>query len=194
MKRAIVALVIFLATAGLTTEVFAQEKLIRLKDGSVIRGEVLGKSGDIYKIKSPAFGFLSLRKADISSIEDPEQEKPALAAPQAATPEFVAEETPVSAPAMSATADWKGYQEKIMADPESMAAIQALAQNQEIIDIVSDPKLREAIFTGNIEYLKNNEKFMRFSNNPTVQKITEAAIGPKEGEEHAGKAKNQSGE
>jgi hypothetical protein len=198
MKRIIFLVIVFLSIGSLETA-WAQERIIKLKDGSVIRGVVVAKSGDVYKIKSPSVGFISVREADVSSIadpmlEEPNQEKaPAVAVVASAAPAGqVSEKAGITADP-KITGDWKGYQDKITANPESMAAIQALAQDKEIMEIVSDPKLKEAIASGDMEYLKNNEKFLKFVNNPTVKKITEKALGPEQGAENVGQDQNQSG-
>ena len=135
-------LVIFLF---LNHAAFAQEKIIKLKDGVILRGKIISKEGDIYKISNAMLGVLSVKDSDIASIEET---KPAFG-------------------------DMEAYQQKIINDPRVMESIRSLSSDKEILDMLSDTQLKTAIMNQDVDYLKNNEKFLKFTNNPTVKKIME---------------------
>jgi hypothetical protein len=58
--------------------------------------------------------------------------------------------------------------------------IQKLVQEPEVIAILSDPVVREAIMRQDLETLKNNEKFLKFMANPVVKQITDDSLAAQE--------------
>jgi hypothetical protein len=196
MRQRFVVLMVFLSVIAFSTGAVASEKIIKFKDGSVVKGEVVSKIGDLYKIKASSLGFISVRDADIVSMEDSSLAQAVSVvkgqAPSSASAVMAGEKQAASG-APQASGDLKVYQNRIMSSPESMSAIQDLAKDKDVMDLINDPQLREAIFSGNVEYLKNNEKFIRFVNNPSVKKITQAALGPQKGAENGGQDQDQSG-
>ena len=71
----------------------------------------------------------------------------------------------------SAPPDFEVYKKKLANDPQIMASVVSLSQDQTTVDLFSDPALKDAIMRQDINYLKNNEKFLKFVNHPTVQRI-----------------------
>ena len=63
-----------------------------------------------------------------------------------------------------------------------MESVKALAGDQDVVAILSDPKLRDAIARHDFQYLQTNEKFIKFMNNPTVQKIINDTATPEQKE------------
>jgi len=122
----------------------AQERIVRLKDGTIFRGKVLSKDKNSYKIENNILGVIAVKDSDILSIEEA-----APAAPSALN----------------------NLQQKIAGDPHTIQSIQSLAQDQEVVEILSDPQLKAAIMRQDVDYLKNTEKFLKFTNNPSVKKI-----------------------
>jgi hypothetical protein len=131
-----------LAPACVSAESNLKENaVIKLKDGAVIVGRVLGQEGDRYRIMTGTMGIVTVREADIESMQD---DKGMV---------------------------WEKYQKAIVEDPQTIASIQGLGQDEEIIKIVSDPQIRDAVARQDLEYLRTNEKFLKFMNNPTVKEI-----------------------
>lgn len=141
-----IALVLFVSGLFLSRSslVFAQERIVKLKDGTIFRGKVLSKEKDIYKIESNILGIIAVKDSDILSIE---------------------EAAPVVPGALN------NLQQKLAGDPNTMQSIQSLSQDKEVVEILSDPQLKAAIMRQDVDYLKNNEKFLKFTNNPSVKKI-----------------------
>ncbi len=189
MKRPIFIGIVFCAVWGLAMTASAQEKIIKFKDGGVVRGVVVSKSGDIYEIRSASLGLIRVQEANISVIEDPALEKTSVPQ-QVFHPASLPAAPTAPTSSLHGSADWKAYEQKITSNPESMAAIQALAQDKDVRDLMADPKVLAAIMSGNIDYLKNNEKFLKFANNPTVKKIADATVSPQQGAADAGQNKN----
>ncbi|MDD5019569.1 MAG: hypothetical protein PHH75_05160 [Candidatus Omnitrophica bacterium] len=115
--------------------------VIRLKDGGVVIGQVLGKESGQYRIMTGSMGIVSVSENDIVSFES------------------------------KGSAGWEQYERAIVENPQSIASIQGLTQDEEIMQIISDPKVKDAIARQDLEYLKTNEKFLKFMNHPTVKQI-----------------------
>jgi hypothetical protein len=149
MKRSrifILAAIVFLAT-GITG--FAQEnpeKVIKLRDGMIFRGKILSQDEETYKIESIILGVVSVKASDVVSVEDV-----------------------AAAPIPPAQID--AYQKKIINDPVVMDSVKALATDPEVVEMLSDPELKSAILRQDLNYLQNNEKFRKFSDNPSVKRI-----------------------
>lgn len=117
------------------------EAVVRLKDGSVIKGQVLGRETDSYRIMTSTMGIVTVRETDIVSFEDNED------------------------------LDWEDYQKAIVENPQTISGIQDLSKDQEIMAIVSDSKIKDAVARQDIDYLRTNEKFLKFMNHPTIRQI-----------------------
>ena len=156
MRKPLLLSILFFVVFSFSPLTFTQGRTIKLKDGSTIHGEVLSKEGDIYKIKTEALGTILVPEEGITSIT--ESEVPV---------------TPVQE---------KAYQQKILGDPQAMESVKALAGDQEVVAILSDPRLRDAIARHDFQYLQTNEKFIKFMNNPTVQKIINDTATPEQKE------------
>ena len=156
MRKLLLLSILFFVVFSFSPLTFAQGRTIKLKDGSTIHGEILSKEGNIYKIKTEALGTILVPEEGIVSIAESE-----------------ASVSPV---------EEKAYQQKILGDPQAMESVKALAGDQEVVAILSDPKLRDAIARHDFQYLQTNEKFIKFMNNPTVQKIINDTATPQQKE------------
>ena len=76
-----------------------------------------------------------------------------------------------SAPATQRVA----MEQAIKKDTDLMESIKELAQDPQVLDVLADPQIKDALMRQDIEYLKNNEKFLKVIENPTIQKIVESA-------------------
>jgi len=63
----------------------------------------------------------------------------------------------------------------IKKDANLMESIKELTQDPQVLETLADPQIKDALERQDIEYLKNNEKFLKFTENPTVKKIVESA-------------------
>jgi hypothetical protein len=148
MKLLKISLLVFCALSCFASSgLAAQEEpvqanaVIKLKDGGVVVGRTLGKEDGKYRIMTSTMGIVTISEKDIASFEARE------------------------------AMDWEKYQRAITDNPQTIASIQDLSNNQEVMAIVSDPKIKEAIARQDIDYLRSNEKFLKFMNNPTVKQI-----------------------
>ncbi|MDD5137737.1 MAG: hypothetical protein PHG72_02865 [Candidatus Omnitrophica bacterium] len=115
--------------------------VVKLRDGGVVVGQVLGKEDGKYRIMTATMGIVTISETDIASFEAKEE------------------------------MNWEKYQKAITDNPQTISSIQDLSKDQEVMAIVSDPKIKEAIARQDLDYLRSNEKFLKFMNNPTVKQI-----------------------
>jgi hypothetical protein len=67
-------------------------------------------------------------------------------------------------------------EQAVLADAALMENIKQLANDPDVVAILTDPKLKDAILRKDVESLKNDEKFLKFMDNPAVKKITADAM------------------
>lgn len=177
---AILALALFLSSFSGTVFALTSglEATIRLKDGSVIKGQVLGREGDKYRIMSTTLGLLAVKESDVASMEEKKAE----------------DELPAPPANLMESSQAQQIQGALMNNPQTMQTIQDLSQNKDVMDVVSDPQVKDAIARQDIEYLRNNEKFQKFMNNPSVkgivQNATQAVESTQQGADYGGQSQN----
>lgn len=130
-------------------------KVIELKDGSTITGEMLSLSGGIYTVKSDSLGIIKLEESKVRAIRS---NAPAnSAAPGNGIP--------------GSGAEVRTLQEKMMSDKEVMSMIQSLQDDAEFKKLLEDPETMKAVQSGDVAALMANPQFMKLLNNPTVKDI-----------------------
>ena len=160
----------------------AEVKKITLKDGSMIRGEVVSMSNGLYTVKTENMGEVLLSESNIVSVVNEslanaqqalQNQAQALQQPAAAA----------SAPAgnNSFANQVNAMQGQIMANPQSMEAIQAMASDPEISAMMADPQflqeLTAAMSGNNPEAIANNPKVKQLMNNPKMQALIQQMGG-----------------
>jgi hypothetical protein len=149
-------LILFATGAGA-----GEQKVIELKDGSIITGEVLSLSGGIYTIKSESLGMIKLEESKIRAIQSKSPEKGGAS----------------GGPAAAQGNGTQALQQKMMGDHEIMDMIQSLKDDPEFKKVMQDPGVMKAVQTGDMAALLANPQFMKLLNNPTVKEI-EKKVAP----------------
>ncbi len=139
---------IFLIFFALCPLVFSEEMVIKLKDGVVVRGEVVSMQDGIYKIKSRMLGEIAVRSCDVLSIT-------------------------MSEDVFDSAQDKKTIERQIVSNPELMRSVQSLAQDESVLEMLADPKLKAAIMRQDVEYLKQDKKFKKFMDHSAVKSIVQ---------------------
>lgn len=152
MKKAACLFLFFVVFLSVVVSGYTQEKIVKLKDGSIMRAKILSKDKDVYRFETASLGVVSVKEGDVAMIMDPES---------GAVPQGEVDK----------------YQKKIMGNPAVLGAVQDLSQDPQVLEMFQDPQLRDAIMRQDVEYLKNSEKFQKFTRHPSVEKIV-AEIGP----------------
>lgn len=136
-------------------------KVIELKDGSVIAGEVVSLAGGIYTIRSDSLGMIKLEESKIRAIRSRSPEKGGAS----------------GGPAAAQGSDTRVLQQKMMSDEKIMDMIQSLRDDPEFKKAMEDPAVMKAMKDGDVSALMANPEFMKLLNNPTVKEI-EKKVAP----------------
>ncbi|MEI8012478.1 MAG: hypothetical protein WCI27_08390 [Candidatus Omnitrophota bacterium] len=152
MKKLLLTIPFLLA---LVSGVFAADsKTIILKDGSHVKGDLVGIADGYYTITTAAMGDIRVAEKDVLSItSDTPAAQPAAPTDIKATPEF------------------NSIQNKIISDPALLSEIQALLQDPEIMAVMSDPVLIAAVQSGNSAVLQSDPRLKRLSENPKIKAL-----------------------
>lgn len=186
-KRNIFVLCVTVSLCLLCQCAFAANNEIKLKDGTTIKGEVVSKEGQFYKIASEILGMLVIKESDIVSISaiipkpqpitktPAEQNEEIIRQYRQAVSEYPSQEDKDAAKRLWQQSD--SIQQKIFNDPKVLESIKNLSEEKDVIDLLNDPRMQEAIKNMDLEYLKNNEGFIKVMNNPAMQKIMQSVTG-----------------
>ena len=151
---AVVFLLILMAGEGLA----AEPAEIELRDGSVIRAEIISLQGDFYTVKSQTLGTISIEKSRIRSI-------------RFGSGDTAAQSVSTSSPTLDVATQIKTLAEAMEGDQSIMDKISSLSQDADVMRVMQDPAIMKAIEAGDIASLMSNDKFMQILNNPTIQAI-----------------------
>jgi len=159
MKKILFRFFLIVAAANLALCAHAQSaKTITLKDGSVIKGNVLQLTDGIYTLETDNIGKVNVAESEIVSI--------------------AAESTPaLQATGDTASAALKGQAQEIqtnlLSDPSIMAEIQNIMQDPEIRGVLSDPAFMNAIMSYDPKQIQQSEKTQYLLQNPKFQSLME---------------------
>ncbi len=143
---------------------FAEEtQTITLKDGSQIRGELIGVGGGVYTIHTATMGDIKILVSQVASISN------GAPVPQAQG----------STPASDGNIDQKiqSAQSKLMNNPQMMQQVQAMAQDPQLMQLFSDPALVKAVMSHDVKAIEGNPKAQELMNNPKMRAIVEQMQG-----------------
>ena len=155
-------LLLFIIFLGFACPLYAQSaKIITLKDGSVIKGNVLQLADGVYTLETGNLGKVTVAESEIVSI--------------------AAESAPAPANTTNtentASASLKGQvqemQTNLLSDPEVMTEIQNIMQDPEIRGVLSDPAFMQAIMSYDPNQIKQNEKTQYLLQNPKFRSLME---------------------
>ena len=134
-------------------------RVIELSDGSRISGVIIDYGNGTYTIQSETLGRLQLRDAQIRSIHSPSQ-----------TSERAESLAPAS-PDPATLSQLEHIQSRIMAEPGVLSLVMSLQQDPDLLAILNDPQIMQAIMSGQITTLQSHPKFRQMETNPTIQEI-----------------------
>ncbi len=137
----------------------AQAAVITLKDGSKINGDVVGMENGSYVINTPGMGKIYTSHQNVTSIVAGAETTPTTAT------------TTPSNGNVTSLPEYRSIQNKIVNNPEAMSDIQKMAEDPEIMALMSDPSFIAAIQSGNINALQSDPRLQRLSQNPKIQAL-----------------------
>jgi len=136
-------------------------RIIELNDGSRITGSILGYNAGVYTIESASLGRLQLRDEQIRSIRSPTSSS---SSEPAGTLGSLSQNRATQGQLMQ-------IQNRILANPEVLMLVMSLQQDPEVIALLNDPQVMQAILSGQADTLQDHPKIRQMENNPTIQKI-----------------------
>jgi hypothetical protein len=122
---------------------------IELTDGTVIAGEIVSLSDNVYTVRSASLGTVQIEGSRIRTI----RAKGSVGNPGAFVDQV------------------QSLQEKMAGSGEIMSIIKTLESDPEFQEILHDPDIMRAVQAGDISALMANAKFMKLLNKQEVQQI-----------------------
>jgi len=145
----------------------AESRVITMKDGSTVQGKLVSVNNGVYSVESPTLGTLSLKEADVQSVGNPGP---------------VAGSAASAAKQVASDSDLQAVQNNIMADPGMMADLQAMANDPEVLALISDPAFMEAAQAKDMAAVAANPRTAQLMNNPKfkalIEKLRASGMGP----------------
>ncbi len=168
-KRIKFFLLLALSVAALSPAFAEDLKRITLKDGSVIRGELISFDKGLYTVKTENLGQLLLSEANVVSVVNESLAPQAQAVPQAPN-------VPQQAAASGGfSSQVSAVQNQIMSNPQTMQAIAMMAEDPEIMAMMSDPafvqQLTAALSGNNLEGVAKDPRVLKLMANPKMQAL-----------------------
>jgi hypothetical protein len=151
----------------LSTAVVAGDlRVIELVDGSRISGEIVLFEHGVYSIESESLGRLHIPSSDIRAIRASH-----MGSSHQVAPSSVGSERP-------ATMELSHYESQIVGDPAILAMVMALQNDPDVLAVLNDPSIMQAIAVRDYNALQNDPKILELGNNPTIRQILDI-VAPK---------------
>ena len=161
MKKYCWKLLLILSVFIFTHPSYAQStKIITLKDGSVLQGEVVELTDQVYTIKTSNLGQIQLKESDILSIISKENYVNAKKATEDR-----------SLQSQQIKGQVQALQNNILSDPDIMRDIQSLIEDEEIKSIITDKNFINDIMSYDPQRIDKNEKTSDLMRNPKIQNL-----------------------
>jgi hypothetical protein len=139
---------------------------ITLKDGSQIKGNLVGVSNGVYTIHTPTLGDIKVSTSTVTNISS----GAAVALPRTSSGSTLV-------PSTSSNDDLnqriQNAQGKLMNDPDMMREVTAMAQDPELMKLLSDPTLTQAVMSHDVKAIEGNPKAQELMNNPKMKVLLE---------------------
>ncbi|MGE5280301.1 MAG: hypothetical protein ACM3L6_06135 [Deltaproteobacteria bacterium] len=136
-----------------------EERIVHLKDGTVLRGTLVPDASGVFRIKTSSLGDVRIDPSEIVSVETGAE---ASAPQEGAAPKKESKEERIEA--------LKG---DIMNDQSTMATVKELAANDEVVNLMLDKDLQKAILARDFEAMRQNPNFQAFASRPDVQALVQ---------------------
>ena len=155
-------LTVVAASLILTSVALANEQVISLKDGSQIKGELVGIEKGVYSIKTSSMGLIKIESSKVVSVAD---------ASWAATTSSHGgvSSAPTGNAASEINQKISNTQAKILNDPQAMNAIKDMMEDPELMKLLTDPSIAQAAMSHDVKAIENNPKTHELMNNPKMQ-------------------------
>jgi len=139
-----------------------EKRVIALKDGTKIIGEILSVENNIYTVNS-SVGQLRIKDQDIVNISTPRLD---------ATPPLAQKNQASVNPLDSQVAQ---VQQQLMADPNFISEAKNISEDPEIMKILQQPEIMQAIVNHDMNALQSNPGFKNLLSNPKILELIQSA-------------------
>lgn len=136
-------------------------KTITLKDGTKIKGKLIGVQDNTYSIETNYFGRINVKDSDVVSISNTDIQPASTA--HGSVPSPVA--------GQSIKGHLEALQGQMMADPEFVSSIQELTQDPKFVELLQDPEFVNVIMSQDPQKIQNNPKIQILLQDPKMQKL-----------------------
>lgn len=162
MKKYYSILILSLVFFNVSTVAFPESiKIIKLKDGSTLKGEVLQLSNGVYTLQTSNLGEVKINESDILSITSPELLN---SLPEKSTLAGDADKAELQKQVQQ-------LQGTILSDKGIMTEIQNILEDENIKALLSDPKLLEDVTSFDQQKIEQNINIQSLMNNPKMKEL-----------------------
>lgn len=164
------SLTLFLCLTGNASAARVAE--IELNDGSIVRGEIVSAGNGVFKVQSETLGAVTIEESKIRNIRVDGSGRPATGERNAtaAVPGGTPREGTKSGGAIPDEM-LDSVRQRIQGDPEVMGMIGSLQDDPDFQEVLKDPAVMAAVYSGDVSALLANPKFMKILNSHAVQEI-----------------------
>ncbi len=155
----------------LSINVYA-DSVITLKNGSQIKGEVLGLNNGVYTVKAPIIGDIHANATDVVSITNGEAALPEATQPIAQGQ--ISASTPVNNQLKQQV---QSAQAQLISNPQNMMELQQMIQDPDIAQLLSDPELVRLVTANDVHAIAANPKTQALLSNPKMRAFIEKLRG-----------------
>jgi hypothetical protein len=175
MNKLILVFVVMFLSLSIASFADDGEQTITLKDGSQIKGQLSGIDNGVYTVKTPIIGDVHVAAGDVASITNG----------NVPVTDMPSNNPAVTSPSLEATPNMDQQiaagQQKIMSNPQSMAILQQMAQDPEIMQALQDPALVQAVTSHDYQAVQNNPKVKELMDNPRMQALLKQLASQQQG-------------
>lgn len=148
-------------------------QIITLSDGTVIKGRIMNMEDNVFSVQTQHMGRLQISAEDIQKIENVQSPLP----PKAVSPQ---QNTNLSLPSLSPSLSSNQILElkdQLLSDPNTLADIQALINDPEIMNALLNQDFIQAVYTMDPETIQNNPQTQQLLQNPKLQELMKKISG-----------------
>jgi len=168
MNRIILSLAILALSANTIVFGDVSEQVFTLKDGSQIKGVLSGIDKGVYTVKTPIIGDVHVAVGDVASITNPNAALAGLPTNNTNAPAF-SNSSSTAIPNLDQQV--AAGQQQLLSNPQSMALLQQMMQNPEIMQALQDPALVQAVTNHDYQAVASNPAVQKLMGNPQMQEI-----------------------
>ncbi|MCB9747314.1 MAG: hypothetical protein H6755_02790 [Candidatus Omnitrophica bacterium] len=171
------SLTLFLLFTFLSFPAAAQSiKSVTLNDGSILKGEVRELKNGVYTILTENLGTVNIKDTDIASISSQGH----VAASAQNQPNLNQMNSMFGGMDLGGLLNnpqimgqMMSLQQTLMSDPQMMTEIQKLMEDENVMQLISDPNLMMNLLNGDPSQIQNNKQVNELLNNPQIKNLIE---------------------